>query len=38
LERSKNSVVGGAAGKNMCEKETKKNMSEKEVKKIKSLP
>jgi hypothetical protein len=26
LERSKNSVVGGAARKNMCEKEAKKNL------------
>jgi hypothetical protein len=32
LKRSKNFVVGGAAGKKMCEKETKNNISEKKVK------
>jgi hypothetical protein len=32
LERSKNFVVGGAAGKKMCEKEAKNKKSEKKVK------
>jgi len=32
LERSKNFVIGGAAGKKMCEKETKNKKSEKKVK------
>jgi len=32
LERTKNFVVGGAAGKKMCEKEAKKNISERKVK------
>jgi hypothetical protein len=33
LERTKNFVVGGAAGKKMCEKAAKDKKSEKEVKK-----
>jgi hypothetical protein len=32
VERTKNFVVGGAAGKKMCEKEAKKNISERKVK------